>query len=130
MPVRKIRVQGKSPMPRDLVKENTWRRIFQKCDASGQSGRQFCKSEGLSEHQFYAWRTIIRNRDSEGKPQDKQGEGRNPFVRIRLAGEDISPLREAPVEVVLPGGAFIRVTGESNIGLVCRILTTMEKSKC
>lgn len=130
MSLRNVRV-GNSAGQRDLVKENTWRQIFQKCNASGKSARQFCKSEGLSEHQFYSWRAVIRKRDSEGKRHDQQSKVTNPFVQVRLAENHIKPeAQEVPIEIALPGGAFIRVTGQTNLELVCRILTEMEKSKC
>lgn len=124
-------VQGNNRNQRDLIKENTWREIFQKCDASGKSGRQFCKSQGLSEHQFYSWRAVIRKRDSEGKHRDKQSKVTNPFVLVHLAENHINPgTDEVPIEIGFPGGAFMRVTGQTNLGLVCRILMEMEKSKC
>ena len=121
-------VQGNNRSQRDLVKEDTWRRIFQECDASGKSGRQFCKSRGLSEHQFYSWRAVIRKRDSKGKRE--QREATNPFVLLQFTENHINQAQEVPIEMVFPGGALIRITGQTNLGLVCRILTEMEKSKC
>ena len=119
---------------RDLEKENSWRAIFERRAASGKSARQFCKDEGLSEHKYYAWVAVIRKRDAESKRQGVRRQPKkkkpNPFVPIRIAERHGGIDQEAPIEVKLPGGASIRVTGRASIGLLVNILVQLEKSRC
>lgn len=115
---------------RDLKKESKWRQILRRFEGSGVSAMQFCKREGLSLSLFYCWRKTIKRRDSECQEGPRTARPCNPFVPLRIAGGEIDRDNEAPIEIALPGGALVRVTDQTNLVLLCRILTTLEKSSC
>ena len=52
-------------MSRDPEKEAFWRMVVQEQQKSNLSIRQFCRTEGLTESLFYAWRRELRRRDQE-----------------------------------------------------------------
>ena len=52
--------QGK---PRDLHKEQYWRQLIQRWQASDLSIRAFCRQHHLAIPSFYAWRRTLRERD-------------------------------------------------------------------
>ncbi len=52
---------------RDAEKEAFWRMVVQEQQKSDLSIRDFCRTEGLTESLFYAWRRELRHRDQEGK---------------------------------------------------------------
>ncbi len=52
---------------RDAAKEAYWRGVLTRQAASGQSVREFCQQERLTESQLYAWRRTGQ-RDAPGKP--------------------------------------------------------------
>ena len=52
---------------RDPEKEAFWRMVVQEQQKSDLSIRNFCRTEGLTESLFYAWRRELRHRDQEGK---------------------------------------------------------------
>ena len=54
---------------RDLEKETFWRRLMAQRDQNdGQSVHAFCQEAGVTESQFYRWRTELRERDAEQSP--------------------------------------------------------------
>ena len=52
---------------RDAEKEAFWRMVVQEQQKSDLSIRDFCRTEGLTESLFCAWRRELRHRDQEGK---------------------------------------------------------------
>jgi hypothetical protein len=54
------------PEWRDPAKERYWRRLLGQWRRSGQTGRDFCAEQQLSEPSFYAWKREIGRRDQEG----------------------------------------------------------------
>jgi len=50
---------------RDLKREAFWRDVLARFAGSKLSVRGFCELEGLSEPSFYAWRRVIRERDTQ-----------------------------------------------------------------
>jgi len=50
---------------RDLKREAFWRDVLARFAGSKLSVRGFCTLDGLSEPSFYAWRRVIRERDTQ-----------------------------------------------------------------
>ncbi len=65
---------------RDPAKEAFWREAFKRFAASGQSVREFCKRESVTQSVFYAWRRTIGERDGAGSSQPA-------FVPAALIGQ-------------------------------------------
>ena len=84
--------------PRDLRKEQQWRRRIQQWQQSGSSVSAFCRQNDLTPASFYAWRRLIQQRDAAA----------GPFVAVQVIGDD-EPSAQRPFEVVLPGGRTLRV---------------------
>jgi hypothetical protein len=50
--------------PRDVRKEQQWRRWLRLWPKSGLSVQAFCAQHGLAQPSFYAWRRVIGQRDA------------------------------------------------------------------
>lgn len=78
--------------------EQEWREIVQRFEASGQSQRQFCKSEDITLASFARWR---RRLQATGTPAAID----SGFVE--LATPSVAP--SWSIELELPGGSILRV---------------------
>jgi hypothetical protein len=89
---------------RDLAKEQYWRGVIRRFEASGLGARRFCEREGLSEHRFYWWRRMLRRRDQDqarclgssgvGKPvRGKAGKPANSKPGKSVRGRAGKPVR-------------------------------------
>jgi hypothetical protein len=107
---------------RDVEKEMYWRKLVLKFDDSGMSVSRFCAEERINESNFYSWRKVIRQRDAEQVSARvvKKPEGRNGlFVPVRI---DAPQIEEQLLDIELPGGARVKVTGKTNLALLSAIL--------
>ena len=93
-------------LKRDADKQAFWQLAISEQRRSGLSVRGFCRREGLSEASFYSWRRTLAERASEAKEANEPS-----FVQVTsAASEPQSPAAAASsLEVVLPGGAVVRV---------------------
>jgi hypothetical protein len=78
-----------------------WRRVFEKCEASGLSALAYCRREKIPRSTFTRWQQRLRVATS---PADAAR-----FVELPLdtTGED-APLSSAVLELSLPGGVVLR----------------------
>ena len=83
--------------PRDLHKEQEWRRRLRDWQHSGLSVSAFCRRSGLARKRFYAWQRILSRRDAE----------QATFVPVRLLAENAS--QDDALEVLLASGRRLRV---------------------
>ena len=105
---------------RDAEKEKHWRGLVHKFKLSGLSVSRFCAAEGLNESNFYSWRKVIKQRDEEqaseilgGKPEVCD----SLFVPLRVQN-----IESQVLEIELPGGALVKVTGQTNLALLSAVL--------
>jgi hypothetical protein len=72
---------------RDSAKEQYWRGVIRRFEASGLGARRFCQREGLSEHRLHWWRRTLRQRDQDqaGRPGSR---GRGKPVRKKAGKAD------------------------------------------
>ena len=105
--------QGK---PRDLRKEQQWRRWIGQWQSSGLSIRAFCEQHHLSQGSFYAWRRVLQQRDAAA----------GAFVPVQIVSEE--PLPGCTYEVVLAGGLTLRA---GRVGHACgaRILAMVRPER-
>jgi hypothetical protein len=134
---------------RDDRKEAFWRKQIADWKKSGLSKRAFCIQHVLSQSSFNAWCREIGIRDREKIPSTNaemllatpsEFPKTNPFVPLRLLADgeerahveapagaelDKAPETRQCVEIVVPGGAVIRVHEDSNLDLVGKIFSTL-----
>jgi transposase len=128
---------------RDRTKERYWRRHVAAWRRSGQSVRAYCKSVGVSEPSFYAWRRLLAERESldgAGHAGDLvasdqaaatrarvRAAAASPFVPVRLVEDAVS----APaVEIVLRGGRVVRVAAGFAAKTLRDVVTALEDLPC
>lgn len=122
---------------REAVVEQ-WRERLLRWRSSGQSVREFCRREGVSQPSFYQWRQKLTGTRPASAPAP-----RNRFVPVQVVdeapGADMSgtwpglPLRPsaAAVEIALPGGATVRteaLVDESQLRRVLRAVLAETKA--
>lgn len=73
-----------------------WQRLLARQRHSGLGVAEFCRQEGVSPPSFYQWRRKLTSQGARPKQPS--------FVAV-------SVVSASPVEVVLPGGAVVRVPG-------------------
>lgn len=113
---------------RDEVKEAEWRLHVEGWRSSGQSVRQYCMANFITESSFRAWRREIALRDREGADNTSVASPVAPFVPVRLVSPaaDSSAGDKKSLQIQLPGGASVLVSDSSNLELIARLLTAME----
>jgi len=57
---------------RSAKKERYWRQAIENHEKSGLTIRMFCQANGIAEHQFYAWRREILQRDRDLRNNSRQ----------------------------------------------------------
>jgi hypothetical protein len=128
---------------RDQAKEQHWRRHVAAWRRSGQSVRDYCRTEGLSEPSFYSWRSVLAGRDAGGAARTERaavapgtsavarrattGAAVSPFVPVRLVE---APARAAAVEVVLRGGRVVRVAAGFEAQTLRDVIAALEELPC
>jgi hypothetical protein len=102
-----------------------WRELLRRQADSGASIREFCRSEGLSEPSFYAWRKKLREPSKVGRRPTRascrlDADQEPLFVPVRL-------LESAPaLEIIHPLGYRIQMTGEVNPVALRHVIETLD----
>ena len=104
-----------------------WREILKRHAGSGQSVREFCATEGVSQPSFYAWRKKFRERKNDGSrprrarlPKDAADTGRM-FVPLELLGTTET------LEIVHPLGYRVQVGGEVNPVALRQVIEVLDE---
>ena len=103
--------------PRDLRKEQQWRRRLRDWQRSGLSVSAFCRRLGLAEDRLYAWRRILAQRDAE----------QATFVPVRLMAE--KEIQNGTLEVILASGRRLRVPEGFDAATLRRVLAVLEEER-
>jgi hypothetical protein len=109
--------------PRDPRKERFWRRMLRQWQRSGLSARAFCRQQGLSESNFYAWRRTLAQRDTEPVA----------FVPVQVLPE-LPPVPSADavtcgLELLLSGGRVLRIGPAFDTSTLRRLLALLEEGQ-
>ena len=94
-----------------------WQKRLHRFEQSGLSASAFCAQQGVSLASFYSWRRRLRQADP-ALAQDQR------FVPIRLLPA------AAPVELVLPSGAVLRLTPGCDLAFVRSLLESLGGAPC
>jgi transposase-like protein len=113
--------QGK---PRDLHKEQYWRQLIQRWQASDLSIRAFCRQHHLAIPSFYAWRRTLRERDRSAE----QTPPSLTFLPIHVRDDDrpVSP----PLELVFANGRCLRIPIGFDPEQLRAVLRAVEELSC
>ncbi len=133
---------------KDEQTEQYWRLVLEEFQSSGLNVREFCRTEGVREPSFYAWRREIGKRDGErpNKPKTKdphrekkttqpEGRRRNAEAPTPALVEIVTRFTASTpaIEIETPTGFTIRLGGEVDRELVASVLASvipLEKGPC
>jgi transposase-like protein len=112
-----------SGRPRDLKRERTWRRHFERQEASGLSVRDYCCRHDLTESAFYVWRRVIRERDQDSaRPAPV-------FVPVTVVDRPTRSTGSA-INIILADGRRVRVCPGCDRELLATVLAVVEGRPC
>jgi hypothetical protein len=115
---------------RDAKKERFWRDAIRQQQRSGQSVRDYCRNQGLTEPSFYAWRREITGRGCQrAKRVQRRAAKRPAFVSLQLAPGTV-PIGSASIECLLPNGVVLRLPAGMEPAAIAALLTSWEQSRC
>ena len=101
--------------PRDLHREQEWRRRLRDWRRSGLSVSAFCRRYGVTQNRLYAWRRILAERDAEPAA----------FIPVHVLAENTS--LDGTLEVLLAGGRRLRVPKGFDAATLRQLLAVLEE---
>jgi transposase len=105
---------GRRPDP---TVHTLWQQRLLRFEHSGLSVSAFCDREGVSTPSFYAWRRRLRI-DPSAAPDGPR------FLPVRVLAV------ASPVELVLPGGAVLRLTSGCDLAFVRSLVDSLGGAPC
>src|SRR5207302_2056545 len=120
----------------DHDKHAYWQDLLRRFAASGLRVRDFCARHAVPEHRFYWWQRRLRPcRPGLSSPSP----GRALFVPLRAAdpppapaaaacpaADGLVPAADGRIELALPGGVTVRLTGDVPPGRLAAVLGVLE----
>jgi hypothetical protein len=128
-----------SSRPRDLAKEQVWRRIIRRHHQTDLPVSAFCRREGLKVANFLWWRRELNRRDQEKTASSPGPSTKGPsqplaapvFLPVHVIEAPLAPPQSAPpIEIVLPGGPTVRVPAGFDPRTLGEILAVLEARPC
>jgi hypothetical protein len=104
--------------PRDVRKEQQWRRRIQHWRRSGLSVRVFCARHGLTQASFYLWRRELQRRDDAAVS----------FVPVEVVASEPSGLTGG-IEIFLGGKRRVRVQPGFDVVTLQRVIAVLEETR-
>ena len=101
-----------------------WAERLARFSDSGLRPAEFCAAEGVSLPSFYAWK---RRLNTQARSPDTEPSAATP------PGPRLLPVRLAPVtavELVLPGGAVLRILPGCDLAFVRALVTALGDQPC
>ena len=130
---------------RDDRKESFWRKHIEAWKVGGLSKRGYCISHNLSQSSFNAWcreielrnREMVASANSEAVLSKSVEQPKNAFVPLRLLPDDLidkEPLSQEvecrvekqQIEILVPGGAVIRVDENCSVKFVAELFSSLK----
>ena len=117
---------------RDPKKEQHWRQVIADYQASGLARATYCRENDINPHNMQWWIAEIGRRDAEKQPAKspapKRAKLSAPFVRVHVPQNDRMD-GGGYLDIKLAGGSSIRVTEQTPLELLSKILRMLEE-KC
>ncbi|HKB39103.1 MAG TPA: hypothetical protein VKD72_21875 [Gemmataceae bacterium] len=98
-----------------------WAERLSRFSASGLRPAEFCTAEGVSLPSFYSWK---RRLSAANRSTDTQARDGPRLLPVRLASAP------APLELVLPGGAVLRIPPGSDLAFVRSLIEFLGPLPC
>ena len=108
--------------PRPARGRAAWAERLARFARSGLSPTQFCAAEGLALPSFYAWRRRLAADVSWDATESGDADGGPRLLPVRLP--------PAAVELVLPGGAVLRLPPGCDLAFVRALVEALEGTPC
>ena len=86
------------------------------------SVRAYCLRHGVKESAFYWWRATLARRAAT-RPQAA-------FVPVRVVAEEAARVEDGRIEIVLPGGRQVRISGRVDRQALAEVLAVLEGRAC
>lgn len=113
------------PLDRRAATRQNWLERLARFPSSGLSPAQFCAAEGISLPSFYAWKRRLRAEALEPATAPSSDAVPGPrLLPVRLS------LPTATVELVLPGGAVLRLAPGCDLAFVRSLLNVLGGKPC
>ena len=93
-------------------REAYWRRMLARQRQSGLSIRAFCRQEAVCAHTLYIWRRRL---------------GRSQAVKFAVVKLHPEPQASGALEVMLPGGERLRITGAIDAAALRTVLAVLRE---
>lgn len=106
-----------NPITSDQLRQY-WREHIDACHHSGESGAAYCERHQLAYHRFNYWRRKFRERDRRAQLATRESNG---FARVVASHSDLP----TGLSLALPNGLVIQDIGESNVGVVRKLLAVL-----
>jgi transposase len=113
----------------DASKQRRWLELVRLWQQSQLTVSEFCERHRLSEHSFYAWRRVLRQR---GVLQDRSTHHKPKpvaFVKLTLAAEP-EPSAVSPVELVLSDRRLLRLRPGFDPAMLLELVRLLEEPAC
>ena len=108
--------------PPRYEREHFWRALIGRQQRSDQPIAAFCRDHGVSQPSFFSWRKRLRLHSDAPT---------SPFVPVQIDLSSPAVLAQsAPIEIVLPSGAFVRVRPGCDRQTLETVLTVLERPPC
>lgn len=117
---------------RDVGKEREWRRHLARWRRSGLTVREYCGAEELAEHNFYAWKRALAERDRQAnRSRERRGRRRAvPFVPVQVVADEPTSPPAGSIEVVLGNGRVLRLEPGCDLQVVKQLVAMLEGPAC
>ena len=117
---------------RDVGKERQWRRHLARWRRSGLTVREYCAAVELAEHNFYAWKRALAERDRQAKRSRPRRQRRRavPFVPMQVVADEPTSPRLGHIEVVLGNGRVLRLWPGCDLQFVKPVVAALEGPAC
>ena len=114
------------PLPRSRAgAQQLWIERLARFSASGLRPAEFCAAEGVSLPSFYSWkRRLTTGSPATDAPATVPSTPAPRLLPVRLASAP------APLELLLPGGAVLRIPAGSDLAFVRSLVAALGDGSC